>query len=188
MPFPKKSEREGGTPVPSDVPDLGSTRSPAPPKGYRAILVALDRTGNDGMILRALPRLVSPNLAQLTGIHVVLTRTTERSDSEDGLPANEDEQRVQSALRRTLQDSLAESHAPITIRILHGDPAERISEYAEHVNCDLIVVGSHRRGPLGRLLKGSVASRVVASSRRSVLVIKEPPPSERSPPRGSPDV
>lgn len=43
---------------------------------------------------------------------------------------------------------------------------------AENEGADLIVVGSHGRSSLGRLVLGSVANRVVAESRVPVLVVR----------------
>ena len=45
----------------------------------------------------------------------------------------------------------------------------------ERFGCDLVVVGSHGRGWLRRLLFGSVAERVVRSARCPVLVVKAVP-------------
>ena len=41
-----------------------------------------------------------------------------------------------------------------------GDPGHEIAEFAQQVNADLIVMPSHGRGGVSRLLLGSVAERV----------------------------
>jgi nucleotide-binding universal stress UspA family protein len=53
-----------------------------------------------------------------------------------------------------------------------GDPRECLVEVAKKERADLVILGSHGRSGLGRLLLGSVASHVVAHSPCSVLVIK----------------
>lgn len=60
--------------------------------------------------------------------------------------------------------------------IWEGDPGASVIEAAEAEGADLIVVGSHDRGPVGRLLLGSVSSYVVDHARRPVVVIR---PSQR---------
>ncbi|AGN02633.1 universal stress protein uspa-like protein [Salinarchaeum sp. Harcht-Bsk1] len=64
--------------------------------------------------------------------------------------------------------------------VLDGSPSRQIVNYAEEADCDLIVMGTHGRGGLDRLLLGSVAERVVRSSEIPVLTVRvgEPPDAE----------
>ncbi len=55
--------------------------------------------------------------------------------------------------------------------IWEGEPAEAILEAAQAESADLIVLGSHGRGPLGRLLFGSVSERVGREARCPVVVV-----------------
>jgi nucleotide-binding universal stress UspA family protein len=56
--------------------------------------------------------------------------------------------------------------------IWEGDPGAMVIEAADTEDADIIVVGSHGRGPIGRLLLGSVSSYVVDHGRRRVVVIR----------------
>ncbi|WP_306060872.1 universal stress protein [Natronococcus wangiae] len=53
-----------------------------------------------------------------------------------------------------------------------GSPHERILEYADEHDADLIVMGTHGRRGLNRFLLGSVAERVVHGASVSVLVAR----------------
>ncbi len=53
-----------------------------------------------------------------------------------------------------------------------GTPVDRILDYVERAKIDLIVIGTHGRGPVGHLLLGSVAERVVRRSPVPVLTVK----------------
>src|SRR5437899_2736263 len=67
--------------------------------------------------------------------------------------------------------------------LLEGSPAEEIIRYATEQAMDLIVMGTHGRTGLERLLMGSVAEQVVREAKCSVLVVKLPrgvPVAERS--------
>ncbi len=59
-------------------------------------------------------------------------------------------------------------------QLVEGDPAEEILRAAEELPCNLIVLGSHGRTGLARLLMGSVAEEVVRRAEQPVLVIKHP--------------
>jgi nucleotide-binding universal stress UspA family protein len=57
---------------------------------------------------------------------------------------------------------------------LEGDPAAEIVRFATDVGIDLIVLGTHGRTGVERLLMGSVAEKVMRDAPCSVLVVKFP--------------
>lgn len=57
---------------------------------------------------------------------------------------------------------------------LQGDPAAEIVGYAREQRLDLIVMGTHGRTGLDRILLGSVAEKVLRDAPCSVLVVKLP--------------
>ncbi|QSG12561.1 Nucleotide-binding protein, UspA family [Halapricum desulfuricans] len=57
-------------------------------------------------------------------------------------------------------------------KIVEGSPSRRIVQYAEDEGMDLIVMGTHGRGGIDRLLLGSVAERVVRTSSVPVLTVR----------------
>ncbi|HVT28163.1 MAG TPA: universal stress protein [Lacipirellulaceae bacterium] len=72
---------------------------------------------------------------------------------------------------------------------LIGAPADEILAFAERVHIDLIVMGSHGRTGLSRLVTGSVAEQVMRRSKCPVLVCKGQPKPVALPPKrlaGSP--
>ena len=63
---------------------------------------------------------------------------------------------------------------PVSHVLLEGDPATEIVRYAHELNMDLVVMGTHGRTGLDRMLMGSVAEKVMREARCSVLVVKLP--------------
>ncbi len=59
------------------------------------------------------------------------------------------------------------------MKIEHGDPAEKILEEARSGDYDLIITGTRGRGPLVRLLLGSVSHKVADSAPCTVLIASE---------------
>ena len=61
---------------------------------------------------------------------------------------------------------------PVEPVLREGDPAQLITDIAEKQHMELIVIGSHGRSGLGRLLMGSVTERVIGHAGCPVLVTR----------------
>lgn len=64
----------------------------------------------------------------------------------------------------------------VTLATQLGHPFLEVLRYAEEKGVDLIVMGTHGRGPLGHVVMGSVAERVVRKAPCPVLTVR---PQER---------
>lgn len=65
-----------------------------------------------------------------------------------------------------------EQYKDLNLHIDIGDPGYRIVEFAEKLGADLIVMPSHGRTGIKRLLIGSVAERVVRLAHCPVLILR----------------
>ncbi|MHB1423800.1 MAG: universal stress protein [Gemmataceae bacterium] len=70
---------------------------------------------------------------------------------------------------RPVDTSIAVTHV-----LLEGDPATEIVRYGRDAGIDLIVMGTHGRTGVERLVLGSVAEKVLGAASSSVLVVKLP--------------
>ena len=77
----------------------------------------------------------------------------------------------ESAIERA-EEILRERGVDVEARLVDGSPSREIVRYAEREDCDLIVMGTHGRGGIDRLLLGSVAEHVVRSSSVPVLTVR----------------
>ena len=59
------------------------------------------------------------------------------------------------------------------IALLSGNPFIEIIRYAKANDIDLIVMGTHGRGPIAHMLLGSVAEKVVRKSPCPVLTVRD---------------
>ena len=66
----------------------------------------------------------------------------------------------------------AERGVPVERALVDGNPSREIVRYAEDEDCDLVVMGTHGRGGIDRLLLGSVTEKVVRSSSVPVLTVR----------------
>ncbi|MCA9122519.1 MAG: universal stress protein [Planctomycetaceae bacterium] len=73
------------------------------------------------------------------------------------------------ALRERLSDA---RYREVQMDVVIGDPGHEIAAVAEREGCDLIVLPSHGRTGIKRMLIGSVAERVVRLAHCPVLVLR----------------
>jgi nucleotide-binding universal stress UspA family protein len=82
-----------------------------------------------------------------------------------------DKDKLWNQLRR-FQDG--DSRLRVQHLLVEGNPAETILRVIREIGCDLVLMGTHRRTGLGRLLMGSVAEQVVRKAPCPVMTIKIP--------------
>jgi nucleotide-binding universal stress UspA family protein len=128
--------------------------------------------------------------AQITVLHVVFAERIEDelsgldalaylSAARDpaGKPPQWDPDAWLSACRARLQ-ALVEPHrrpqTPIATDVVAGRPSAAIVDYARQRAVDLIVMGTHGRGPVARFFIGSVTENVVRSADCPVLLVRSP--------------
>ena len=91
-------------------------------------------------------------------------------------PVSEYEQAVAETAARILKGARAEADKAGVkssgVHLKDRHPADGIVETAESKKCDLIVVGSHGRRGIQKMLLGSIASEVLGLSKTPVLVVK----------------
>ncbi len=79
---------------------------------------------------------------------------------------------------KDLKDKLAAMTPKPAARVEHrleeGDPAAEILRVAKECRCDAIIMGTHGRRGLSRLVMGSVAEQVVRQAGCPVVTVKTP--------------
>ncbi len=125
------------------------------------------------------------NLAKAVGASVTIITTTEmwspmemakKARSGDTNPIDSYELAAADAAKKILAAAAAvAAKAGVktdTIHISDKHPADAIIKTAESKKCNLIIVGSHGRRGIEKVLMGSVASEVITYSNIPVLVVK----------------
>lgn len=108
--------------------------------------------------------------AELFVLHVVDdTLVTTHVDSERKIILEELRRHALEEMKKQLPPELLENFDTIGA-VKRGEPGKEIAAYAETHNCDLIVMGSHGRTGVQRVLLGSVADKVVRSAKCPVFI------------------
>ncbi len=80
---------------------------------------------------------------------------------------------AESALRRFVDEQLgAEAGSAADLRVVEAMPADGVHRVARETKADLIVMGTHGRSGVNRLMLGSVAERVLRESAVPVLTVR----------------
>jgi nucleotide-binding universal stress UspA family protein len=96
------------------------------------------------------------------------------------VPTSEDtqhgEEKVLSKLRHLVPEDAQERSIRTEFHLVHGvDVAKVIEEEARRFDVDVVVMGTHGRTGLGRILMGSVATDVVKKRGLPVVLVHEDP-------------
>jgi nucleotide-binding universal stress UspA family protein len=84
-----------------------------------------------------------------------------------------DERYAGDSDRAALESEVAASGVPLEIRQTMGlDVADQVLAVAEEVSASLVVIGLRRRSPVGKLIMGSVAQRILLGADCPVLAVK----------------
>ena len=149
----------------------------------RSILVPTDFSECGNYALSCAASLARTFKASIVCVHVIepIVPTVGYSGMSEPLPiADISEQLEDSAERELPKLAECEECAGLDVEevIVHGEAASEIVQVAKDREIDLIVISSHGRTGLGRILFGSTAEAVVRHAPCPVLVVKPKPGEE----------
>jgi len=148
---------------------------------FKKIIVGTDFSESAEMAWQAAIQLARRLSAELVLVHVEEPLPA-YAFSEGALPMLPQlQEEVHTWAERELTTRAAQARADgvsITTAVLIGTPADALVEAAQSHGADLIVVGTHGRTGLERVIIGSVAERVVRAARCPVLTVKNVAPAQ----------
>jgi nucleotide-binding universal stress UspA family protein len=135
-------------------------------------LVAHDLTSLGHAAAAEAAALAHPTGGRLYLLHVYPETIRAPYDRDGNATFNREEE--QRNVMRGAAEQLKATHPGlhIDIEVLEGDPKTRILEEADRLNAHMVVVGTHDRKGLSRLMLGSVAEAIVHLAKVPVLVVK----------------
>lgn len=140
---------------------------------FKTILFATDFSPASKVAFEVAGALARDYHARLIALHVVEPVQMGFSEYNAYVGPEEDKGRAMEMLK-----AIKAPAATVTIehRLLEGEAARVICETADETGADLIVLGTHGRSGLTRLVMGSVAEEVLRRAPCPVLTIRGPVP------------
>ena len=152
------------------LPEARPVSGPRPAGAVRRILLATDLSeASEGATRKAI------ELAHDLGANLLIVSVIDPATR--GAPGGRVERMDQ---RRAARESAAQqvvvrgrqAGVPVSFLVWEGEPGPAIVDAAQSEGADLIVVGSHGRGLVGRFLIGSVSDHVIRNATAPVLIVR----------------
>lgn len=146
-------------------------------QSYQHLLVAIDESPISYAAVEQAARLAQDLKAQITLMSVIAVDPFVGVDFYKVAPAITDyflqaENTAQNRLDE-IKASLERDALQVDIKLIRGvTPSEGILHVADEIGADLIMMGSHGRTGLQKLMLGSVAQNVLTQSPIPVLIVK----------------
>ena len=150
---------------------------------YKRILVPVDGSGTSR---RGLQEAIA--LARLTGgalrlLHVVDELSAAMSMSGQGMVSADMFALLREGGEQVLAEALAQVRAhqlvaePVLIEGFSGRLCDHVLAQAQQWGAEIIVLGSHGRRGVGRMVMGSDAEQIIRTAQVPVLVVRTPDPA-----------
>ncbi len=136
---------------------------------FKTILFATDFSSASKVAFEVASALARDYRARVIAVHVVEPQTI--GFSEFGSYVGPEEE-LGEAMRLLRLLKAPSSAVTMEYRLLEGNPASVIVETAAETNADVVVMGTHGRSGLTRLIMGSVAEEVLRRSPSPVLTMR----------------
>jgi nucleotide-binding universal stress UspA family protein len=150
----------------------------------RTILHPTDFSPRSEHAFRLAGSLARDHGARLVVLHVTSPPAVAYGEVLTELATEGYQQAAWDAFRRLQESDPKLRELRVETQLVEGDPAAEILRVAAETGCDLIIMGTHGRTGLGRVLMGSVAEQVVRKARCPVLTVKAPLPAAVASPQG----
>jgi len=138
---------------------------------YNRILVPTDGSAGSRNILTHAEALATAHDSEIHALYVVDIGRFSTLPHEPTWEGVTDSLHREGEMALDMVERLVADDVTVTRATAEGSPSREIVEYANQHGCDLIVMGTHGRGGIDRLLLGSVAERVVRSAHVPVVTV-----------------
>jgi nucleotide-binding universal stress UspA family protein len=141
-------------------------------QGFLRVLAPVDFSPTSSRVLELAGRVVATQ-GEVVLLHVVDWVPTVVEGAFVSVPnPRETKSFREDCLQKLEEQRRAHPDLNIRVEVVEGQAATEIVDFAQRMNADLVVIGTHSRGALGHLLLGSVAEKVLRRAPCPVLTVR----------------
>ena len=150
---------------------------------FQKILVAYDDGNHAVKALDAAIELAKNTSAEIIvgSAYTVPTNDWERYANMDGVYPDDDtkatfherNRKYLEKIQAEAVEKVRQANIPVQSAVKKGKPGPVLTQMAEDLKVDLIIIGSHNRGSMGQFFLGSVSNYVLHNARCPVFIIKD---------------
>jgi nucleotide-binding universal stress UspA family protein len=166
--------------IPSHTTEDAATRSFPP---IRRILCPVDFSEGSRQAVDRAVDLARATRAEIVGVFVLPCGTASAGEAPASPCAEDADESMISAVAEDLEeffDPVRKAGLALHVSVRRGDCVAQILEQARQTGADVIVMGTHGRSGLERLVLGSVTEGVARESSTPVLIVPSSPRRRRS--------
>lgn len=139
---------------------------------YDSVMVATDGDERSDDVLEHAISIAADNDATLYGLFVVDRRVYSVAFDDGPSEKKAELREVGKTALADVEAAAEEAGVPVETAIREGDPERLVADYADEIEADLVVVGSHGKTPKEKVQGlGSVSEATVKSTTRPILVV-----------------
>ncbi len=158
--------------APCSVLVVKSTRRPAEGRPMRVLIGVDDAPGSQDVVTFVRGLVWPPDTRFHLLSAVAMPNSRFLAGNSIAERAAREEARIQQELVSRYERQLADAGFAVEAEVPEGDPRVELEHAARRIGADLLVVGSHGRSGLSRMMLGSVAGHLTGHAPCSVLVVK----------------
>jgi len=152
---------------------MSPTNNPSPKPSVKTIILGTDFSDSSAIALYHATSLAEQLHAQLHIVHISQARLTVPTDLGMNLPPDFEEAQLARQRLERLR-ALMGSDLDVQLHLRIGHPVHEMLELIRELRPDMVIVGSHGRGAVMRVLLGSVSTELMRRSPVPVLIIPAP--------------
>ncbi|MCH7712287.1 MAG: MFS transporter [Chloroflexi bacterium] len=141
---------------------------------WRKLVVPLDGSPLSELALQQASAIATAGGLNVELVHV-LSDSPEPGAASDGAPGETQDHQAMETYLRERAEAISQQGVQVSYRFLNGDPRFQMVEAAQAESDNLVVMSTHGRTGLGRMMHGSVADHMVRNSSAPVLLVRGRP-------------
>lgn len=142
-------------------------------KRRKRIIAAIDQSDNAEHVMISASEQAETLNADVTVLSVIEVPNLASEGELDLVQIESEEKRISDHHKKLIDKYFSGSDMLIESKILHGNAANKICEFANDYNASLVIIGTSGIGKLQAKLLGSVSEKVLKKCHCSVMIVRK---------------